>query len=115
MLLFYYRFFSDNEYPVSENIVGEEVFNISDVRVCVCGGGGRGGRGIGFSNRKGGREQAYRTGRMYLFSLFLRYNKLLGGSSTVKTCSEEPVSFLTVRLKCANKSPSIKEPVYRKI
>lgn len=42
MLLFYYRFFSDNEYPVSENIVGEEVFNISDVR--VWGGGGEGNR-----------------------------------------------------------------------
>ena len=45
-------------------------------RVCVGGGGaGVGGEGNRVFKQGGGREQAYRAGRMYLFSVFLRYNE----------------------------------------
>ena len=40
-------------------------------RVCVCGGG----EGNRVFKQEGGREQAYRAGRMCLFSVFLRYNE----------------------------------------
>lgn len=72
--------------------------------MCVGGEGGGGERGIGFSNREGGESNPTEQEECTSSACFCDVMSL----DYCKTCSQEPVSFLTVRLKCANKALSIK-------